>query len=424
MPVTRNHRDRLAQIRERCHAARAARQRARTTLDAARAAHDDDAVAVAALAVEQAGVELETAEQLEAMLLSQMAGVNGTGFGTSVFDDPATVETLQRLGSSSMPIGRLDLGPLSSREDLVARIESGGWVPSRHGQAGDVSVPDSARVGTHYGVVPQLRRPLRLLDLIGSQAMDNNRFSYMQESGTFDGAAETAEGAVKPQATLTLTEAEVVAATIASWIKLKRQQLDDVPALATTVNQRLTYSVLRRLEDQVLAGDGLGENILGILGHPIGDVPFVAGSLTDLTLDGITAVLNAEAQPNGVVMNPTDVATMLKATATGSGERLDSSGAFAPTAGTIWDLPRVTSTVMPQGQALVGDFASGATVFIREAVNVRVSDADSDDFTRNRVTCLGECRAGLAVWQPLAFCLVHLAATVPLARGGQEKAKA
>jgi HK97 family phage major capsid protein len=63
---------------------------------------------------------------------------------------------------------------------------------------------------------------------------------------------------------------------------------------------------------------------------------------------------------------------------------------------------------MPAGQALVGDFANGATLFVREAVNVRTSDADQDDFVRNRLTMLGEGRFGLAVWQPAAFTLVHL----------------
>ena len=147
-----------------------------------------------------------------------------------------------------MPIGRIDLGPLSSREELVASIESGSWHARPNAAVGDVQVPDSARVGPYYGTVPQLRRRLRLLDLIPTQGMDSRSFAYSQESGSFDTAAETSEGAVKPQAELDLAEAEVIAKTIAHWIKLKRQQLDDVPSLATTVTQRLTYGVMRRVE--------------------------------------------------------------------------------------------------------------------------------------------------------------------------------
>ena len=50
------------------------------------------------------------------------------------------------------------------------------------------------------------------------------------------------------------------------------------------------------------------------------------------------------------------------------------------------------STALAQGQALVGAFGTCARLFIREAVNVRVSDADQNDFTTNRVTALAELR--------------------------------
>jgi HK97 family phage major capsid protein len=74
----------------------------------------------------------------------------------------------------------------------------------------------------------------------------------------------------------------------------------------------------------------------------------------------------------------------------------------------MWGLPAIPSRAMPQGQALVGAFARGTTLFIREAVNVRISDADQDDFVRNRLTMLGEGRFGLAVWQPTAFWVVNV----------------
>ena len=128
-----------------------------------------------------------------------------------------------------------------------------------------------------------------------------------------------------------------------------------------------------------------------------------------MTLDAITAVFLSDAEPDAVVVNPTDLATMLKAKATGSGDRLDSDGAFATPPNTMWGLPAIPSKVMPAGQALVGSFGIGATVFVREAVNVRISDSDQDDFLRNRFTMLGEGRFGLACWQPTAFAIVHLA---------------
>ncbi len=47
---------------------------------------------------------------------------------------------------------------------------------------------------------------------------------------------------------------------IAHWTKVKRQQLADVPTLATTVQSRVIYGVQRRVESQIVADDGTGEN--------------------------------------------------------------------------------------------------------------------------------------------------------------------
>jgi HK97 family phage major capsid protein len=86
--------------------------------------------------------------------------------------------------------------------------------------------------------------------------------------GNFDNpaAAETAEGAIKPEAGPDFTEAEVIAATIAVWSRMKRQQLADVPALESVIEDRLTYMVMRRLENQILAAMASGRTSPGSKG--------------------------------------------------------------------------------------------------------------------------------------------------------------
>jgi hypothetical protein len=162
----------------------------------------------------------------------------------------------------TFPIGAIDLGPLQTVEQLVQTISSGAWGPQKLAPAGPVTVPDSARTGPFYGVVPQLRRPLSILDLLPTSPMSGKSFDYLQETGEFDYAAETADLQLKPEGGIGLTEAEVVARVIANWIKFSRTQIADLPALQQTIQNTLMYSVLRRLEGQVLAGDGQGENIL------------------------------------------------------------------------------------------------------------------------------------------------------------------
>ena len=221
------------------------------------------------------------------------------------------------------------------RDDLVAQIESGQFgTPRRMAASGgytptDPSLPDAARLGPFYGVVPQLRRRLRLLDIIPTMAMEGASFHYAQESGSLDSAFETAELSLKPQGDQVLTDATVVARTIANWSKLARQQLADVPTLSMVVQNRLMYACRRRVENALVAGDGTGESLLGIMHTDgISVVDYTAAPLADLALAGIADILHADAEPNAVVSHPADWASMLAAKAVGSGERLDSAGAF------------------------------------------------------------------------------------------------
>ena len=410
--VTTNQRDRLTQARERHRTARAEVKRSREGVDLARKSGDSQALVTCEVRLAQALDEQEMAGELERVLLAQLAGVSGGvgPGGDSFLDDPNVVRSLEQLAHSSMPIGSLALGPAMSRDELVAMMQSGSWRSGTLAAAGDVTIPDSARLGTYYGVVPQLHRRLRLIDLIPSQPMSGQSFTYTQEQGSFDTAAETVEAAIKPAGDLQLADATVEAKTIAHWVKIPRPQLADVPALATVTQTRLTYGVMRRVENQIVAGDGTGENLLGILATSgIGDVVFAAGeALSDLTLDGIVTTLLSDAEPDAVVLNPVDWSSMLKTKASTSGVRLDSDGAFGAPPTEMWGLPAIPSKVMPVGSALVGSFGTGCTLFVREAVNLRISDADQDDFVRNRVTYLGEGRFGLMIQQPSAFCLVHL----------------
>jgi HK97 family phage major capsid protein len=267
----------------------------------------------------------------------------------------------------------MNLGQLQSREEWVQRwgqIARDDWRSGR--MAADPNVPETAlsRMSAPYGIVSQLRRKLTVLDLIPTAIMESASFAYTPEGGSFDTAAETAELQLKPEADISLPDATCHARTIAHYLKVARQQLDDISGLATSLNTRLSYGVERRLETQILSGDGTGENIMGILNTTgIGAPASATGDTVnaDLLLNGIVSVLNAAATPTAVVMNPADQAPALKAKSAGSGMRLDSMGAFVANVGDeVWNVPVVLNLGIPKGTALVGDFAMGATLSSRE----------------------------------------------------------
>lgn len=142
--------------------------------------------------------------------------------------------------------------------------------------------------------------------------------------------------------------------TIAHWVKALRQILADVAGLDAAIRSRLIYGVLRRVESQVLAGDGTGENLRGILATTgIGATTFDAGvPLAELPLAAMTDITVSNATPNAVVLNPTDWQTMVTAKAAGSGDYYYGAGPFNAQVPTVWGLPAVLTPVMPAGTAL------------------------------------------------------------------------
>ena len=303
---------------------------------------------------------------------------------------------LKAVSHSHGRFGQIDLGEVVSKATLA--------------------VGTNARRSAFGGAYPMARRQLTLLDVIPTGTMDNNSFPYVQEGGTY-AAAETTEasgadaaGQLKPEAGITLTDAQADAATIAHWKKLSKQSLEDVGAVRALVDSHLRYGVLRRLEGQILVGNGTAPNIRGIRNTSgIQTQAFAAGPIASMLLQAIAKVFIAEGQADAVVVNPADWASLLAerdgSGGAGTGGYLvggDGSAVGSPTA-TIWGVPLIPNASQPAGFATVGDFGMGATLLVRSGVQVLVSDSDQDDFIRNRVTLLGEMRAGLAVWRPSLF---------------------
>lgn len=313
----------------------------------------------------------------------------------AAFEDARITDTLTQRSTSKSRFGTLELGEVVSRDMLAA----------------DIAPTDDMRRGDYYGVLPQLARPLRILDIIPTGTMDKDTIPYTRESGDFDaGVGEVVEGELKPESGVEYTDATAKAETIATWMKIRKQALADFPALQSIIDNRLRYLVLRRLEGQVLNGNGTEPNLEGILqADGISTVDEDGAELiADQILRGVTKVLLGDADANAVVLNPLDWQETLIAKASSGDGHYYSGGPFSMTPQTLWGVPLVPSRAIPQGTALVGDFTIGAQLFIREGVNVLLSDSDQDDFLRNRITLLGEMRAALVVWRPTAFCAVEL----------------
>jgi HK97 family phage major capsid protein len=158
----------------------------------------------------------------------------------------------------------------------------------------------------------------------------------------------------------------------------------------------------------MLSGDGTGQNLLGILNTTgIGAPASASGdNVADGILRAMTTIVLSDRDPSFVAMNPLTWQNLLIMKSTGSGEYLYGMPAMAGPQ-TVWGMRLTANRAVPQSTPLVGD-ATGATLLVREGVNVKTSDNDQDDFIRNRVTVLAECRVAFPVWYPVSFAKAPL----------------
>lgn len=254
------------------------------------------------------------------------------------------------------------------------------------------------------GVVALPQRRMTVRDLLSPGRMDGSTLEYVKETGFTNNAAPVAEGAVKPESSMKFDLVTTSAKVIAHWVKASRQILDDASQLQSIVDQRLRYGLAYVEEQQLLNGDGTGQNLLGI-------VPQASAYTAPIAVSGATiidqirlALLQAELAEypsTGIVMNPKDWTRveLLK----------DNQGRYiignpqGNAAASLWGIPVVTTQAMQEGKFLAGAFRLGAQLFDRWEARVEISTENQDDFIRNMVTILAEERLALAVYRPEAF---------------------
>jgi HK97 family phage major capsid protein len=199
--------------------------------------------------------------------------------------------------------------------------------------------------------------------------------------------------------------------TIAHWVGASRQILADAPQLEDTINGELLYGLRILLENQVIAGDGSGQNFTGILNWsgiatrvmsasaPSGRGQTTTDTKIDTIRRAITDIRLAFYTANGIVLNPAD-GEALELAKDSTGNYLN---IYDPVAMRIWRVAVIETPAITALTGLVGDFSLGATLWDREQANVRVSENVASDFIQNMVRILAEMRAAFAVVRPLCF---------------------
>ena len=290
----------------------------------------------------------------------------------------------------------------SSIEKITEVKENGGLMNLDVKAVGTMTITNNYSGGTvalsqlEAGVARIARRMPFLRQLVNTAGTTSKYITYLQSNGQEGGAGMTAEGAEKTQADFNLVETSVEVKKITSWIKVSKEMIADLPFMRNEINNELMELVELKLDEQVLSGNGSGQNLTGILQNA---VAWSAGGFAlsiaspneyDVLRVAISQIQGNLFNPNYIVLHPEDVAKM-ELNKTSTGEYTYAMHYTADGVVRVKSIPVIENTGITAGTFLVGDFTK-SNLRIREDLNIQVGYVN-DDFTKNLMTILCEARA-------------------------------
>ncbi len=369
----------------------------------------------------KAKAEIEATGKMAAETKSALEKIAGEGASLQARLMEVEQKLARRGGSGDTPTKSVG-EQLTETEEFKKLVASGGKGRARLGvkavttitsaTSGTGGVGDAIRPMRVAGIIQPAQRMMTIRDLLLQSRTDSNMVEYVKETGYQNMAAPVAEGATKPQSDLAFDAATAPVRTIAHWFLASRQVLSDIPQLQGYIDGRARYGLQYVEEAQILAGDGTGQNLNGLIpqatAYAFGTYSATGDTKIDRLRRAILQVRVAEYRASGIVLNPIDWADiqLIK----------DSQGRYIwsdPTINNgqnIWGLPVIDTNAMTSGKFMAGAFNIAAQIFDREEAAVEVSTEDSDNFRKNLVTILAEERLALAVFRPESFVYGNLVA--------------
>ena len=259
------------------------------------------------------------------------------------------------------------------------------------------------------GIINNPNRVLTIRDVMPVGRTTSNLIEFTKENVYTNNAgpqydSPAFENVTKPESGITFTLASSAVVTLAHFIPMSRQVLDDSAQLESYVNGRLIYGLKLEEEDQLLNGTGTSGNIGGLLKS--GNFTAYNRAVTgDTKLDtlrrAITQAQLSEFTADTVVMNPADweEIELLKAT----DNQYIMANPMMMVGPQIWGKRVVATNSIASGTFLVGAMAMGAQIWDRQDAAVQISYEDGDNFKKNMATLLCEERLALTVYRPAAF---------------------
>jgi len=246
----------------------------------------------------------------------------------------------------------------------------------------------------------------RVIDLVPKTTTQQSTVVYMEETTHTNNAAETAEAGTYPESALAYQEKTSEVRKIAVSLPVTDEQLEDVPRMQDLIDNRLRFMLMKRLDSQILVGNGTAPNLRGV--NNLSGINTQAKG-ADPVFDAIHkgAVLiqtTAFVDPDGIVMHPSDWQD-IRLTRTSSGEYIYGNP-WEETIPRLFGLPVVITTHQTQNTAVVGAWRMHSELSLRRGIEVQITNSHSDYFTAGKQMLRADLRCALIFDRATAFCTV------------------
>lgn len=268
------------------------------------------------------------------------------------------------------------------------------------------------------GIIRPGEQQLTVLDLVPTIPTTSPSITYRRELAVTDNAGyQGAQGTRKGESDFTFEQAQETVETIAHFVKIAKQMMDDVEGLSAYINSRLMYLLRQYASGEVLNGAGTAGTLNGLNTQATAFDPepmdeTQAPQQIDILRLAMAQVAESLFPPTGIVLNNNDWALIeLKKDANNQYLFSRPQGTTTPR---LWGLPVAATYQQTARTFTVGSFTPGAVqLWVRERASVVMSTENEDDFVSNLITLLAEMRAALTVYRPSSFVTGSLDATAP-----------
>ena len=263
--------------------------------------------------------------------------------------------------------------------------------------------PESLRTGE---VVPYVRRPPNVFDLIPKGQTGNAAVIYMEQTTRTSPAVEITEGstAAAGEAQLVWTERSQTVEEVVVWIPVTSQQLEDVPQMQGIIQDELGQMLRERLDYQIINGSGSTPYLQGILNKTGIQSLAASGNRFDVLFNGAKLIrVTGRSNPNAMIMHPNDWGR-IRLMRTEDGLYILGSPS-QPGPDVIWGMMVVENTAISETSVVCGDF-SPAWIKLMEKRGIVIEITDSHDtyFIYGKYAIKATVRVAVVIKRPAAFC--------------------